>query len=108
MHQVCFVAFAQHIVCPPPPASANGSVPSLPAPAEPGVGVDTPRFDGLFVPRRCANVRHMQGGWDSEWWADWQLDGCSLDAPDLLPSGSHCAFGSCDRVYADGYAGYRP
>lgn len=28
--------------CPPPPASANGSVRSLAAPAEPGVGVDTP------------------------------------------------------------------
>lgn len=42
--QVCFAAFAQHTVCPPPPASkeANGSVPSLAAPAEPGVGVGTP------------------------------------------------------------------
>jgi hypothetical protein len=29
-------------VCPPPPASANGSVRSLAAPAEPGVGVGTP------------------------------------------------------------------
>lgn len=39
--QVCFAAHAQRLVCPPPPASANGSVPSLAAPAEPGVGVDT-------------------------------------------------------------------
>lgn len=41
MHQISFSAFAQRPVCPPPPASANGSVLSLPAPAEPGVGVDT-------------------------------------------------------------------
>lgn len=42
--QVDFAAFAQSSVCPPPPASANGSVPSLAAPAEPGVGVGTPLF----------------------------------------------------------------
>jgi hypothetical protein len=41
--QVSFAAHAQRLVCPPPPASANGSVLSLAAPAEPGVGVDTPR-----------------------------------------------------------------
>lgn len=41
MHQVSFAAHAQRLVCPPPPASANGSVRSLAAPAEPGVGVDT-------------------------------------------------------------------
>ena len=39
--QVSFAAHAQRLVCPPPPASANGSVLSLAAPAEPGVGVDT-------------------------------------------------------------------
>ena len=44
MHQISFAAFAQRPVCPPPPASANGSVLSLPAPAEPGVGVDTSLF----------------------------------------------------------------
>ena len=44
LSQVSFAAFAQRLVCPPPPASANGSVLSLAAPAEPGVGVDTLRF----------------------------------------------------------------
>jgi hypothetical protein len=39
--QLSFAAHAQRLVCPPPPASANGSVRSLAAPAEPGVGVDT-------------------------------------------------------------------
>lgn len=40
--QISFAVHAQRLVCPPPPASANGSVRSLAAPAEPGVGVDTP------------------------------------------------------------------
>lgn len=44
MQQLSFAAHAQRLVCPPPPASANGSVRSLAAPAEPGVGVDTPLF----------------------------------------------------------------
>lgn len=37
-------------LCPPPPASANGSVRSLAAPAEPGVGVDTPRLIAELSP----------------------------------------------------------
>lgn len=44
--QLSFAAFAQSSVCPPPPASANGSVRSLAAPAEPGVGVGTPLSSG--------------------------------------------------------------
>lgn len=52
LSQVSFAAVAQRLVCPPPPASANGSVLSLAAPAEPGVGVDTLRlylaYDGVW------------------------------------------------------------
>jgi hypothetical protein len=43
-------------VCPPPPASANGSVRSLAAPAEPGVGVGT---------SRGREVLHARARWEA-------------------------------------------
>jgi hypothetical protein len=63
MHQVSFAAYAQRLVCPPPPASANGSVPSLAAPAEPGVGVDT---SAGFLRYVCASalLRRRADPWD--------------------------------------------
>lgn len=109
MHQVSFAAFAQRLVCPPPPASANGSVSSLAAPAEPGVGVDTPPiYDGPFKPCRRVDARQLVGGWEGDWALDWQAYGCALDAPVWLPAGSHRAERSgFTYVMADGYTGYR-
>ena len=51
--QTSFAAFVQRFACPPPPASkeANGSVLSLAAPAEPGVGVDTSSVPLLAIAR---------------------------------------------------------
>ena len=107
--QVSFAAFAQRLVCPPPPASANGSVLSLAAPAEPGVGVDTLLpFHGVFQPRPGLTYSIAAGGFDGEWWLDWQAGEC-LDAPVWLPSGSHvplvfAAGEPCAWVKADGYS----
>jgi len=103
--QISFAAHAQHLVCPPPPASANGSVPSLAAPAEPGVGVDTPPvYDGVFTPLRAVPGRLLHGGWGGEWALDWQTDGCALDAPHWPPAGSHKAMVCGGCVSADGFS----
>lgn len=69
LSQVSFAAVAQRLVCPPPPASANGSVPSLAAPAEPGVGVDTPSVYppeiAVLLPefRLPFSLLQTMGGW---------------------------------------------
>jgi hypothetical protein len=108
LSQISFTAFAQSSVCPPPPAPANGSVRSLAAPAEPGVGVDTPpRFDGAFRPRSGLSCFTAAGGWEGDWFIDWQAHG-AMDAPEWLPGGSHRSMTTgagtawC-AVMADGY-----
>ncbi|WP_418121301.1 hypothetical protein [Variovorax sp. 160MFSha2.1] len=114
LSQISFSLFAQSAQqqseCPPAGASqeVNEAAPSLAAPSASGQQAGTPSYIGPFLPRRGSNIRHMQGGWDSDWWADWQVHGSSLDAPDLFPSGGHVAYLSGSQVYADGYAGYRP
>ncbi|RTQ36251.1 hypothetical protein EJP69_00385 [Variovorax gossypii] len=106
LSQVSFAAFAQSIVCPPPPASqeVNGSVLSLAAPAEPGVGVDTPLpYGGVFEPSRRLAMRELHDGVFGAYWDDWQIYGCALDAPESLPSGSHQCFDLFDYVKACGF-----
>lgn len=68
MHQISFAAFAQRPVCPPPPASANGSVLSLPAPAEPGVGVDTLPSSGLLPGMPCHIFTNAHRNPYARWW----------------------------------------
>ena len=100
--QVSFAAFVQHIVCPPPPASANGSVLSLAAPTEPGVGVDTPQaYVGVFHALVRPSSALLAGGWRGDWFIDFATDGC-LDAPQYLPHGGHRSMSVFDGAMADG------
>lgn len=99
MHQtqVNFAAFAAAFVCPPP--AANDAAPAVTAPAVSGQGVGT-----ITVRQRFIGVSSddAAGGWNGDWYIDWQSVGGCLDAPDSLPHGGAIGYGGRSYV-VDGF-----
>lgn len=96
--QVSFSLFAQSAQqqseCPPAGASqeVNEAAPSLAAPSASGQQAGTPiAFHGVLGVRRGLSLDLAEGGFDGDWWLDWQAAEC-LDAAERMPSGSHVPF----------------
>lgn len=58
-------------------------------------------YGGPFTPLRTPSFTDLRD--DYPWGADGHFCGKSMDAPDHLPAGSHCAFHAGGHVIADGY-----
>lgn len=98
--QVNFAAFAAAFVCPPP--AVNDAAPAVTAPAVSGQGVGTIT---VFEPSRALSYAVVEGGWQGDYYIDWQSLGGCLDAPDYLPSGGSCAHRFSDGgVTVDGFS----